>query len=370
MTQITTPSRSRHPLEFPPANACAVLTPYPIPAALAGKKVVNLGDGFILRAIERLIGRFPPSLIHSPRITPPEPVIDALARAPAVILAGANQLHDGYTVWPGLDASMIAARRLVFIPFGIGLHGEPGKNDGLSRVAREVLVEMHRHIEYSSWRCPDTLAVFERDLPQITSQCLMTGCPVLYDRPLLEGRAFSSTSKRVAVTVTERGDFMARETAVLDFAARHFPRSEKFLVLHQNYSPPSAWEPLRARLFRAAGDTLNPYQQLRHHALRRGFKIIAPRDADECLQFYDSIDVHVGSRLHAHLLCLSRAKRSALVPVDGRSRGMAAYLGHPLCSPETLEQGLGCDFEAVRANALASFATMQKFLSSIAPHLR
>ncbi len=370
MSQTIASSYSINSLNPGAGHGCAVLTPYPIPAALRGKKVVNLGDGFILRAIERLIGRFAPRLVHSPRIAPASDVFEDLARASAVILAGANQLHDGYTVWPGLEAGVIAKRRLALIPFGIGLHGEPGKNDGLSQATREVLIEMHRHIEYSSWRCPDTLAVLNRDVPEIAPQCLMTGCPVLYDHPLLEGRAFSSEARRVAVTVTERGDFMGRESAVIDFAARHFPRAEKFLVLHQNYSPPSAWEPLRAKLFRAAPDSLNPWQRIRHHALRRGFKIIAPRNADECLHFYNSIDLHVGSRLHAHLLCLSRAKRSALVPVDGRSRGMAAYLGFPLCSPEALEQGLDCDFESIRANALASFATMQTFLSSIQARLR
>ena len=39
----------------------------------------------------------------------------------------------------------------------------------------------------------------------------MTGCPVLYDEPLLNGSRFADQAGTVAVTVTERGDFWNRE---------------------------------------------------------------------------------------------------------------------------------------------------------------
>ena len=346
-------------------SAYSVLTPYLIPPELAGRKIVNLGDGFILRAIERLVGRFPPQQAFTPRIAPAAAARSILAQAPAVILAGANQLNDRYTIWPGLSAEEIRASTLRFIPFGIGVHGEPGHNEGLSKATREVLIAIHERITCSSWRCPRTVAWLSAQIPEISDQLVMTGCPVLYDAPLLDGKPFGPRMKRIAVTVTERGDFWSRETATLDFVAKTFPRAERFLVLHQNYSPPTRLEWVHHRLWPRAGRDLNDYQKLRRYAVRLGFKIVVPESADHCLAFYETVDAHLGSRLHAHLLCLSRAKRSWLIPVDGRALGMAEFLQFPLCQPHTLEAEMGFDFETVRFNARRTFTHMQHFIKSL-----
>ena len=354
----------------PKATACspfAVLSPYLIPAELAARKVVNLGDGFILRAIERLVGKTDPGCLFSPRVAPTATDRTRLQQCRGVILAGANQLNDQYTVWPGLSADEIRESGLRLIPFGIGLHGQPGHNDGLSPAARDVLIAVHERLAFSSWRCPHTVAWLAREIPQVAAQLLMTGCPVLYDKPLLEGAAFGRRMGRIAVTVTERGRFWDRETAVIDFVARTFPRAERWLVLHQNYSPPPSWEWLHHRLVARPGSGWNAYRKLRHHAVRRGFRIVAPPDADRCLAFYDTIDAHFGSRLHAHLLCLSRARRSWLVAVDGRAPGMAEYLQFPLCAPEGIEAELDCDFERVRHNATRTFPVMRQFVESLQP---
>lgn len=346
-------------------NQLAVLTPYLIPDSLRGRKIVNLGDGFILRAIERLVGTFSPARTFSPRIALTSEVQTLLEDSPAVILAGANQLNDRYTVWPGLTAERIRASRLKLVPFGIGLHGEPGFTDHLSDTTKDVLLALHEKIEFSSWRCPHTVEYLKRELPQLSSQLLMTGCPVVYDQPLINGHPFGKSDRRIAVTVTERGDFWERETAAIDFVAQNFPRAERYLVLHQNYSPPSRFEQLRHRWLPQPPSRLNEYQRLRQYAVRRGFHVICPADADACMEFYGSVDMHIGSRLHAHLLFLSRARRSWLVPVDGRSVGMAEFLRFPLCQPDDLGANLDFDFEIVRAQARQGFTVMHRFLETL-----
>jgi hypothetical protein len=110
---------------------------------------------------------------------------------------------------------------------------------------------------------------------------------------------------------------------------------------------------------------LDEYQRLRRYAVRRGFNVVCPADADACMAFYESVDMHIGSRLHAHLLCLSRAKRSWLVPVDGRAVGMADFLRFPLCRPEALESDLDFDFETVREQAVKGYAVMQRFIATL-----
>jgi len=343
----------------------AVLTPYLVPSSLQGRKVVNLGDGFILRAIERLVGRFSPDKTFSPRVPLTIGQQAILEATPAVMLAGANQLHDGYTVWPGLTAEKIRTSDLRLVPFGIGLHGEAGYTDQLSDATREVLVALHERIEYSSWRCPHTVAYLRQELPQLSTQMLMTGCPVIYDRPLLSGAPFIRHARRIAVSVTERSDFWERERTTIDFVARHFPRSERYLVLHQNYSPPTRFEYLRHRWLPQTPEKLNVYQRLRQYAVRRGYRVVCPADADACIDFYDTIDMHVGSRLHAHLLCLSRARRSWLIPVDGRATGIAEFLGFPLCQPENIEPAIDFNFEVVRARAVSAYDTMRFFLDHL-----
>lgn len=352
-------------MPVPHSNRLAVLTPYIIPAGLRPSKVVNLGDGFILRAIERLIGRFAAGAVFSPRAALPADARRRLEQSPAVVLAGANQLNDRYTVWPGLTAAAIRASRLRLIPFAIGLHGEPGHTVQLSEATRDVLLAMHERIEYSSWRCPHTAAYLAAELPQIAPQLLVTGCPVAYGRPLLEGEPFARKAARIAVTVTERHDFWARETGIIDFVARRFARAERYLVLHQNYSPPGRFESWRHRWLPRHPARLDPYQRLRQYAVRRGFRVVCPADADRCLAFYDGMDMHFGSRLHAHLLFLGRARPSWLVPVDGRAPGMAEFFDFPLCSPDSLEDRLDFDFEAVRARARAGFAVMRRFVESL-----
>lgn len=344
----------------------AVLTPYLIPEALRGKKVVNVGDGFILRAIERLIGRFDPARTFSPRVTPTDAAVDVLERSPGVILAGANQLTESYTVWPGLTAERILKGSLRCVPFGVGLNGEPGRSERLSAETRAVLEAVHTRIEFSSWRCPRTVALLRRELPHLAERFLMTGCPVLYDGPLLDSSRFHSSEASVAVTATERGNFWEQEAGVIDRVARRFPRARRYFVTHQNLSPPAAFEGLRHRMTRLdPGRLPDRVEALRLYARRRGFTVVIPRDADECLRFYDGVDVHVGSRLHAHLLFLSRNKRSYLIPIDGRSLGIAEHLGFPAGPPEQLDANWDFNFEIVRDHARASFAVMERFIRSI-----
>lgn len=340
------------------------LTPYIIPPRLHGRKVVNIGDGFILRAIERCLGRFHEDLVLTGREKPPPAAMAGLEQCDAVVLAGANQLNDDFTVWPGATAEDVRAMGPRFVPFGIGLHGEPGYNDGLSETARAQILAIHERVEYSSWRCPNTVAYLEKHVPELRGRFLMTGCPVTFNAPLLEGDAFHPGEDNVAVTVTERGDFWKRELTLLEEVAHLFPKARKTLVLHQDFDP----MPANEADLPTEGAFAPPPQSaadLRRRARALGYVVIAPATADEAIAFYRHVDIHIGSRLHAHLFFLSRARRSWLVPVDGRSTGMADCLGFPLVAPDNLASALTYDFETVRRRARETFETMSLFLRSL-----
>ena len=343
----------------------SVLTPYMIPSELLGRKVVNLGDGFILRAIERQIGHFANDKCFTPRIKPTEKIKQVLKSSRTIILAGANQLNDHFSVWPGLTPNDIREQGFRFIPFGIGLHGQQGMTDSMSANTKEILEVIHDEIKYSSWRCPHTVSYLKKELPHLQHKFLMTGCPVVFDTPLLEGSKFNEDAGSVVVTVTERHDFWSREINTLDFVARRFRNAKRYLVLHQNFSPPGKLEYLRNTIRSYDPEHVNLFEKLRWYASKRGFIIVTPKTADECIMFYRNIDLHFGSRLHAHLLFLSRNKRSFLTRVDGRADGMAEFLGFPLCNPERFDDYLNFDFERTRKRARITYKVMKTFIESI-----
>ena len=336
-----------------------MLTPYLIPPG--SDKVPNLGDGFILRAIERHLGKFPSGASFSSRCVPSDAQKLVLMRSPGIILAGTNQLNDDFAPWPGMQSDEIRVQPYVFVPMGIGIHGELERNSQMSAATAEILELIHERIRFSSWRCPRTVAYLRRSIPRLAANFLMTGCPTIYDRPLLDSSRFNSGQDIVAVTATERGDFWDRESRTIEFVARKYPRAEKWLVVHQDYSVKRrSW--LKGRILRAlnkSADALHAY------AVRRGFTVHTPRSVDEGLWLYRKADMHFGSRLHAHLTVLSQNKRSYLTKVDERSTGISEHFEFPLCDPARFEDVLDFDFERVRQAALRTFPVMQAFIQSI-----
>ena len=142
-------------------NRFAILSPYLVPPWMRKKKV-NLGDGFILHAIERQVGPFKKANIFTSRVAPDPIALDSLRSAKAILLGGANQLDDRFSVWPGATAADIRASSAPFVPFAIGLNGEPERNAALSDNTCEVIEAIHEQIEFSSWRCGRTVALAQR----------------------------------------------------------------------------------------------------------------------------------------------------------------------------------------------------------------
>jgi polysaccharide pyruvyl transferase WcaK-like protein len=186
------------------------------------------------------------------------------------------------------------------------------------------------------------------------------------DKPLMHGKRFIDGEKTIAVTITDRDDFWDREMPMLQRLAERFPKSRRVLVLHNDYAMPfvttSRIEHLRLPR-KLVGNVLGA----RTLARNLGYEVYMPKTADEALAFYrNSVDMHFGSRLHAHLLMLSWNKKSFLVSVDERMAGFSEYLGFPLCDGAKIDSYLDFDFEIVRNQAQKADVVMQKFVSTLA----
>ena len=90
-------------------NSAFALSPYLVPfiydrpsggVNFRWRSGVNIGDGFILYAIERLLGPFEAGKVLSTRVTPKLKSREALSGAHNIYLAGANQLTDNFAPWP------------------------------------------------------------------------------------------------------------------------------------------------------------------------------------------------------------------------------------------------------------------------------
>ncbi|KKQ27900.1 MAG: hypothetical protein US42_C0004G0039 [Candidatus Magasanikbacteria bacterium GW2011_GWC2_37_14] len=336
----------------------SVLTPYLIPKELEGYKIQNIGDGFILLAIKNILEPFNALFEFSSRKILVQEDFDKINSTKALIVAGANPLNDEYTISPSLNLESLKKIKVPIIFLGVGYSGLDSLNLKMTNLTKNILLQVHSGIEYSSWRCPITVRYLEANIPEIKSKFLMTGCPVIYGEKLLSGQPFTDNPERIAVTITERGNWWGREKKTIDFVANKFKGKELFLVLHQDFTKKKLKTKIKDLL------KLNPPARLIHwYAQCKGFKIIKPVSVEICQHFYDSCDLHIGSRLHAHLYCLSNCSKSFLTYVDGRATGFSEYLGFPAVDVDNIESFLDYDFEIYRTNVLKHYKNMNFFIN-------
>ena len=102
----------------PKTGSFSVLTPYPIPPELAERKVPNIGDGFIERAIFDQLVPHECRASFSWRVPLNDEAIEQINDAGPLILVGANQLNDNFTIAPGMTPEQFARIRVPVLPVG------------------------------------------------------------------------------------------------------------------------------------------------------------------------------------------------------------------------------------------------------------
>lgn len=346
-----------------------IITPYLIPQNLQRIKAVNIGDGFILSTIQKLLYPFKCQYLLSSRSELTDDDIDKINLTKAVILAGANQLNDNFSITPNFTLKTLEKIKVPVIPFAIGIHGDPSFNQGMSDLTKDLLKEIHQRSRFSSWRCPDTIQYLTTFLPDIADQFLMTGCSVMYGDGSLSGTISTPSSNRVIVTVTERDNFWEREVKTLNFVAKRYPQHQKILSLHQDFVAlekqglvASAISKIKENIPLYSSQKLRfTPKSLRNYAKSIGYQIFIPQSVEQCFEFYKLAGIHYGSRLHAHLWFLSQGKPSFLTYVDNRCVGFSTSLGFPLCDPghfaDYLHQSQHSSSEVFRKH----FTSMQLF---------
>jgi hypothetical protein len=297
----------------------ALISTYPVPRKLS--KRVNLGDGFILEATKRALGI--DGCVHVKSFW--EPLCDfdvtVFNRCDAVFLVAANQLIPDFAISRGTPPEWIERIKIPIIPFGMGLHGEYSETKDLTDRGRlSMQLIMARGLP-SSWRCPRTVAYLRRQFPEFSDRFVDTSCPVLtHGHGGLPSQKFSlsESPKQVLLTITDRADSIGIEEQALREVRQAWPSAKLALVLHQD---------------------LHKHGSFRDHWNRQRFlerlrgldcEFIQLHDPAASMRLYREFDAHIGSRLHAHLACLSHGVPSLLIGIDGRSVGFAEGIGFSL----------------------------------------
>lgn len=337
----------------------SVLTPYIIPRGISNKKV-NLGDGFILSAVKRMLPFSSLKYAFSTKQELTDAEILKINQGKALIIAGANQLKDTYSLWPNFSFRIYNKISVPIIPLGVGYKGGIGNADikEMSKLTKKIIIEIHKNIAYSSWRCYRTTKYLKKFAPELSEKILMTGCPVIYGHNLLKGGKFSTAHKNIVYTPTERGEWKKREYATLNFILKNFKNSNITMVLHQDFSKIS----LRDSFYCLKGNMTLP-KIFHSYARKRGVKIVIPKTIKEGEGIYNECDLHIGSRLHAHLYSLSLCKRSFLTYVDERAESFAEYLNFPIVDYKKIGDCLDYDFEIYRESAIKHYKVMEKFIN-------
>lgn len=284
----------------------------------------NIGDFLITeRARQLFYEHVDKDIVILDRSQDLESKLDLINRADLLVLCGGPAYASN--IYPGIyplvkDLSQITTP---IIPFGLGWCGTPAdspKDFKFDNTALSFLCRVHEGIESSSCRCETTEAVLHNNgIKNVT----MTGCPVWYYIPSI-GQEFKAQEKIDKIVFTTAADpkLILQTWQMIRMLKRQFPKAKVILSYHRGILPDkhTTYRATIGYLLMAAGAKLINF--------RTSIKDVS-YDLDR-LNFYDSCDLHVGYRVHAHLYFLSKRMPSILINEDGRGRGMVETMGLPV----------------------------------------
>ena len=275
----------------------------------------NAGDYLIRDCAHNLLRRFvDPEIVDVDRKAISRDHYALFNRATAVFLCGgpAYQKNIYPSVYP-IDLNRITAP---VIPFGLGWKARLSEDIETFRFSEAGLgfvKRIHTGVRYSSVRDDLTMQLLTRNGVQ---NVLMTGCPAWYDLDALTRDYEHKCEVRRAVfsapAIVDKNCL-----AAIKLFSTTFSRSEKFISFHHGLLP--------ATSVRGAARGLT-YGALAAYARSLGLRTVnLQADLQGMRDLYDSADLHIGYRVHAHFYCLSRRRASILISEDTRALGQGNF---------------------------------------------
>lgn len=286
---------------------------------------LNCGDYLIASRARGLFARFLPeaTITEINRLRPyGEEEIRQMARADLVVLAGGplirNRCAEDINMAPFVESGWLAHVRTPFVIMGGGAKLKepfaPGKLK-LTAATRGLFDKLEAGPYYSGTRDFETLALLRNAGYE---NFRFTGCPALF-APREDGKSQSRSfhleefSKVVLSAGAPGGlseDAVRQQIEVAKAVARVMPAAKLTVAFHHPVEASDGSRGLAQRLQDLACEIVDVSGGL-----------------EKMLSLYRSADLHVGYRVHAHVLMTSWHRPSVLIAEDGRASGMADVIG-------------------------------------------
>lgn len=291
---------------------------------LSGAKK-NIGDFLIVdRATKLLEAVLGEEVFVLPRWLPLDEHEDVVAQARAVVVGGGpGVLPEMYPrIYPLFsDPGRLRELGVPLRLLGVGWFATRGDEAELRRfewsAGSRALIEAMRGMLAISTRDAVTRRLL---LAKGLSDVKMTGCPVFYDLDRLGEPYRRPTDVRTVVFTTPQSSRYAEQSVqLLASVIERFPGARVVAAFHRGITADEFTSPEEA----------SRLTELAARCEELGAEV---RDVSYDLAriaFYKEADVHIGYRVHAHLMFLSARKPSILLEEDGRGRGFAEVLPAP-----------------------------------------
>ncbi|MFM5904950.1 MAG: polysaccharide pyruvyl transferase family protein [Micrococcales bacterium] len=237
--------------------------------------------------------------------------------ARAVLLTGGPAYQQ--QIYPNVYNLDLSRIQVPVLAYGLGWKGKLGQEPvdfRFTDAAGDFVRAVHQDkTRFSSARDHLTVAMLSANGVENVA---MTGCPAWYDETKLsQDYLYSPDVKRLVFSMPAVPQ--AQVPILLAKLAKDFPRAEKYLAFQAGYRSTHSKK--------AAEFTRWNYLQLAKASLR-GFKPISfEADFGKFESFMQTVDFHVGYRVHSHIFSLSQRKTSMLIAEDSRGMGQVAAMG-------------------------------------------
>ncbi len=241
---------------------------------------------------------------------------DIFNNARAVLLTGGPAYQKA--IYPSVFPIERERVRKPIIPYGLGWTSPLGtdpKGFRFSPGATDFIKGIHSNISASSCRDPITLDVLNS---HGIDNVIMTGCPVWYDLSALDVEYEFSHDVRTLV-LSMPASMQVGVFELMNWLTKRFPKAKRILSYHHGMIP--AYNKVGFQRARA-------FARFSASALKRGWRLASLAGSLPKMEsIYQRADLHIGYRVHAHLLCLSQRKPSILINEDMRGVGQSRALG-------------------------------------------
>jgi hypothetical protein len=275
----------------------------------------NVGDHLIGYRAHKLIRQFvDQDIVNIDRKDVTESHYDLFNKARAVLLCGGPAYQkDMFPRIFSLDLTRITSP---VVPFGLGYKTKlNAQNFSFNSVSLKFVKEVHSRIDTSSARDVKTVeALNQSGIQNVT----MTGCPAWYDLEKI-GVGYTPLKGIKSVAFSAPAHIDENTIRALKIVSKRFPKAKKFITFHHGIYLGNSRGQLKL--------TLSNLRSLLAGVLE-GYEVVTlQKDLRKMCDLYDSCDLHVGYRVHAHLYKLSQRQPSILLSEDTRGLSQSLSLG-------------------------------------------